>query len=135
MTGFSHSSTPGPEGAGPPVIDRAHLDRMTGGDGELALEVLDLFGEQIAMWQRLLSPSSENADWLVGVHTIKGSARGIGAWDLAEACGAAEDAARDTTLTRDDRRHWAEVINRCLDTVALAIAGIRHELAIRSLRA
>jgi HPt (histidine-containing phosphotransfer) domain-containing protein len=134
MSAEFNSSSIGPGGSAPPVIDRAHLDRMTGGDGELALEVLDLFGEQIAMWQRLLSPASENPDWLVGVHTIKGSARGIGAWDLAEACSAAEDAARAATLNREDRRHWGEAIKTCLDTVALAIAGIRHELAIRSLR-
>jgi HPt (histidine-containing phosphotransfer) domain-containing protein len=118
----------------PPAIDRAHLDRMTGGDSELALEVLDLFGEQSAMWQRLLAPSSENADWLVGVHTIKGSARGIGAWDLAEACSTAEEAAAAATLTRDDRRHWGEVIVQRLDEVALAVAEIRHGLAMKSLR-
>jgi HPt (histidine-containing phosphotransfer) domain-containing protein len=118
----------------PPAIDRAHLDRMTGGDSGLALEVLDLFGEQIGMWQRLLSPSSENADWLVGVHTIKGSARGIGAWDLAETCNNAEEAAQLASLTRDDRRHWGDVIAGALDGVSLAIAGIRHDLALRSLR-
>ncbi|MCA3694288.1 MAG: hypothetical protein IOB61_13060, partial [Aquidulcibacter sp.] len=39
-----------------PVVDRAHLERMTGGDQELALEVLGLFREQIALWSKLLQP-------------------------------------------------------------------------------
>jgi HPt (histidine-containing phosphotransfer) domain-containing protein len=117
-----------------PVIDRAHLDRMTGGDASLAVEVLDLFCEQVSMWQRLIDPDSRMEDWLVGIHTVKGSARGIGAWDLAEVCNGAEEAARADSLTRDSRRYWGETIRDSLDATALAIATIRHDLAMRSLR-
>jgi chemotaxis protein histidine kinase CheA len=117
-----------------PVIDRAHLDRMTGGDAGLQVEVLGLVREQGVVWSRLLDPQTVTQDWLVGVHTIKGSARGIGAWDLADVCEQAEAAAREMPLSRDDRRAWAQRIEAALDLVVQEIARIEHRLAIASLR-
>ena len=117
-----------------PVIDRAHLDRMTGGDASLASEVLELFAEQVSMWERVLDPTAKTEDWLVGAHTIKGSARGIGAWDLAEICGAAEEDAKARDLTRDERRVWTEAILKRLDEVVVSLATVRHELAVKSLK-
>lgn len=117
-----------------PAIDRAHLDRMTGGDSELALEVLGLVREQASMWQRLLSPDTETDDWAVAVHTIKGSARGIGAWELGELCGAAEEAARSGPMTRDDKRSRGDAILAELDRVTGEMARIEHQIALRGLR-
>jgi HPt (histidine-containing phosphotransfer) domain-containing protein len=87
------------------------------------------------MWQRLLAPGSPTEDWLVAIHTIKGSARGIGAWDLAEACSSAEEAAGVDQFGRDGKRAWGELVANRISAVQSAIAVIRHELAIRSLRA
>lgn len=121
-----------------PVIDRAHLDRMTGGDRALQVEVLGLVREQAQVWSRLLDPSVPVADWAVAAHTIKGSARGIGAWHLAELCGAAEAAAQAgpgaPPLSRDARRVWTEQIAVSLDMVLQEIARIEHALALASLR-
>lgn len=118
-----------------PVIDRAHLDRMTSGDRDLQVEVLGLVREQASMWVRLLDPSHETADWLVAAHTIKGSARGIGAWELARICEAAEEAAKGAALSRDMRRLWSAQIETALDAVMQDIARIEHAIAIASLRA
>ena len=117
-----------------PVIDRAHLDRMTSGDRDLQVEVLGLVREQASMWVRLLDPGNETADWLVAAHTIKGSARGIGAWELARICGAAEEAAKGGPLSRDMRRLWSAQIEVALDDVMQDIARIEHAIAIASLR-
>jgi HPt (histidine-containing phosphotransfer) domain-containing protein len=72
-----------------PVFDRAHFDHMTGADRALQAEVLDLFRMQVKAWAASLG---QGAAWRDAVHTMKGSARGIGLGNLAAACEAAETA-------------------------------------------
>ena len=64
------------------LIDREHLDRQTMGDKELAREVLGMFLEQMRL--RLDSLAIDAPDLKEQAHSIKGSARSIGAWDLAK---------------------------------------------------
>jgi HPt (histidine-containing phosphotransfer) domain-containing protein len=71
------------------VLDRTHFTHMTGGDRALQLEVLGLFRAQAEGWSAALS---DGGDWRAAVHTLKGSARGIGFTALARACEAAEAA-------------------------------------------
>ena len=69
-----------PEG---PAIDLDHLERMTLGEKELEREVLMLFAQQSAdLLARLEKLPREGASL---AHTLKGSARGIGAFAVAEA--------------------------------------------------
>lgn len=117
-----------------PAVDRAHLDRMTGGDTGLAAEVLGLFREQAEVWLRLLSPDTATQDWGVAAHTIKGAARGIGAWALGEICGQAEELAQQGPMTRDARTQWSERIALALDDAIQEIARIEHQLALASLK-
>jgi hypothetical protein len=117
-----------------PTVDQAHLNRMTGGDSALASEVLGLFREQWDLWARLLAPTTPTLDWGNAAHTIKGSARGIGAWQLAEICGSAEEAARTEELTRDQKRVWLEAISNEMDAVIAEIARIEHKSMMASLR-
>jgi HPt (histidine-containing phosphotransfer) domain-containing protein len=66
------------------ALDLDHLGRMTHCDRELEREVLELFDRQAAMMaDRLRSATAEVA--VSCAHTLKGSARGIGAWRLARA--------------------------------------------------
>lgn len=71
------------------ILDRAHFDHMTGADRALQLEVLGLFRGQVEGWRGAFA---SDAGWREAVHTMKGSARGIGLNVLAEACEAAESA-------------------------------------------
>lgn len=71
------------------ILDRAHFDMMTASDRGLQLEVLGLFRVQVEGWRNAF----DAADWRAAVHTVKGSARGIGLTALAAACEAAEAAA------------------------------------------
>jgi len=75
-----------------PVIDRAHLARMTLGDRCLEAEVLALFDRQATL---LLARMAGAAPAAVAAfaHTLKGSARGIGMWRVAAAAEALEQAA------------------------------------------
>jgi HPt (histidine-containing phosphotransfer) domain-containing protein len=62
------------------AIDRAALDVQTGGDADLAREVLDLFAGQCrSILPRLLDPAGPPDRRADLAHTLKGSAAGVGA--------------------------------------------------------
>jgi HPt (histidine-containing phosphotransfer) domain-containing protein len=76
----------------PTVIDETHLERMTLGDRRLEREVLELFVRQTTiMLGRIVG--AELALAAAAAHTLKGSARGIGAWRVARAAELVENAA------------------------------------------
>jgi HPt (histidine-containing phosphotransfer) domain-containing protein len=76
------------------LLDEAHFRMMTGDDIALQVEVLGLFRAQAELWSRLLIPDAPVHTWRDAAHTLKGSARGLGLWALAEACERAETLAR-----------------------------------------
>jgi hypothetical protein len=88
-----------PEG---PVIDLAHLARMTLGDKRLEAEVLALLDRQADL---LLARMREALPAAAGAfaHTLKGSARGVGAWRVAAAAERVEVAAGGDGSRRDCR--------------------------------
>jgi len=71
-----------PRGAEAPV-DRVHLGRYTLGDSGLEREVLGLFLAQIPLTIESLQFAQSDRDWQVAAHTLKGSARAVGAWNIA----------------------------------------------------
>ena len=73
-------------------IDIAHLERMTLGDVSLEREVLAMFAGQSAGLISALAALPSNAATLA--HTLKGSARAIGAVRVAEAAERLEAAVR-----------------------------------------
>lgn len=83
--------TPLPDGAGP--IDLDHLRRMTLGDAGLEREVLGMFARQARELAATLATAPPEASALV--HTLKGSARAIGAVRVAAAAAELEAAIRD----------------------------------------
>jgi HPt (histidine-containing phosphotransfer) domain-containing protein len=85
-------------------VDLLHLSRMTLGDRDLEREVLQLFERQAAMLLERM-PGAGPAHVAAMAHTIKGSARGIGAWQIARdaetlelAAASSCDADRDVAL-------------------------------------
>ena len=95
------------------LIDRAHLARMTLGDANLEREILNLFERQAELLvgrMRSLPPAAVSTL----AHTLKGSAKGIGAWNVARAAEAVELA--DGTV--------AELVS-ALDRLAAEIGATR----------
>lgn len=91
------------------TFDQAHFAHMTGHDRALQEEIVEIFRSQAALWSRLLIPDAPTGIWADAAHTVKGSARGLGLWRLAEACehaetlgraGAVEGALVKSALTR-----------------------------------
>lgn len=83
MMGSNLLITPDPD-QGASVIDDEHLRRMTLGDRGLEREVLEIFVRQIAIMLSRIS-EADPALAAAAAHTLKGSARGIGAWRVARA--------------------------------------------------
>lgn len=87
----STSRRPAPE----PAIDSAHLKRMTLGERSLEVEVLQLFDRQAGILLSRMDDAPPETI-LVFAHTLKGSARAIGAWSVAAAAEAVEGATDGT---------------------------------------
>jgi HPt (histidine-containing phosphotransfer) domain-containing protein len=72
-----------------PVIDLVHLARQTLGDAALEREILQLFITQLrSVEDRLMGADGRDTGFLI--HGLKGSARSVGAFPLADACAAWE---------------------------------------------
>jgi HPt (histidine-containing phosphotransfer) domain-containing protein len=110
------------------VIDLAHLAHMTLGEADLEAEVLTLFDRQAAV---LLMRMRDAAPAAVAAfaHTLKGSARGIGAWRVA--------AAADVVETQAIRRNGGAAAGAVATLVAAvdeAKAAIADRLQPRTRR-
>jgi HPt (histidine-containing phosphotransfer) domain-containing protein len=115
-------------------IDNAHLDRMTLGDIALEHEVLAMFSAQaVGLIGRLAVLSSDgrssdgrssegrSSESLALAHTLKGSARAIGAFRVGDAAEALE-----ATLRNGDDS--SEAMAGLKDTVAEARSAIDERL-------
>jgi HPt (histidine-containing phosphotransfer) domain-containing protein len=103
------------------VIDLDHLARMTFGEASLEAEVLTLFDRQAAV---LLAHMRDAPPAAVAAfaHTLKGSARGIGAWRVAEAAAVVE-----MNAVRPDAAGAAQAAAR----LAAAVDEVRAAIADR----
>lgn len=98
-------------------------------------EVLALFREQAAIWIRLLDPFGAADVWRDGAHTLKGAALGVGAFDLARACEAAEQAGSPPgDGASPDRARLLDRVRDALDAALADIAAYEHERALQSLK-
>jgi Hpt domain-containing protein len=105
-----------------PAVDVDHLARMTLGDRAVARDVLQLFDRQSAVM--LARFPNEPPDVVATLaHTLVGSARGIGAWHVATAAEALEQAARDAM----DLSPSLSRVSAAVGDARRAIAGLLNE--------
>jgi HPt (histidine-containing phosphotransfer) domain-containing protein len=79
------------------AVDLSHLDRYTGGDRSVNEEVLRLFerschdilGQLETLIDDVSAPEAAKS-WHIAAHTLKGAARSVGAFELADAAADAE---------------------------------------------
>jgi HPt (histidine-containing phosphotransfer) domain-containing protein len=108
------------------TIDIEHLARMTLGERSLEAEVLMLFDRQAALLLARMRDSAPTA-MAAFAHTLKGSARGIGAWRVAAAADAVEMLA-----IRADAGGVAGAVTRLSAAVAEAKAAIADRLQLHA---
>lgn len=104
------------------AVDFQYLEGFTAGDGDVIDEILGLFRQQAAIWSNLLDPESEG--WRDALHTIKGASRGIGAFQLGDACARAEA----------EGPSGIDAVRDALDAALADVAAYAHERALQSLR-
>ena len=90
--------------AGTKAIDLSYLKRFTLGNRDLEREVLYLFAQAAPGYLRQLREAAHAKAWHDAAHTLKGSARAVGAWRVARA---AELAEKLRFGTETDRRNLA----------------------------
>jgi HPt (histidine-containing phosphotransfer) domain-containing protein len=100
--GEPSTGTASPGGGRP--IDLVHLSRYTLGNRSLENELLGLFRSQADVYLARLDEAADDKEWKNAAHSLKGSARGLGAWALADLAEEAEhlpaDADRGDIKTR-----------------------------------
>lgn len=108
------------------VVDLEHLARYTGGDRAINAEVMRLFDQQaselVARLQVILE-ARDAKSWKEVTHTLKGAARGIGAFAMGDA------AARCEPLNLDDRTGASAAIATLQARAEAVQAFIRSYLA------
>jgi HPt (histidine-containing phosphotransfer) domain-containing protein len=104
------------------AVDFAYLERFAMNDTVVIDEVLTLFREQAALWAPLLDAGSDG--WKDAVHTIKGAARGVGAFALGDACEHAETVGASALPG----------VHSALDAALFDVAAYVHEQALASLK-
>jgi HPt (histidine-containing phosphotransfer) domain-containing protein len=100
-------------------IDIAHLRRMTLGDAALEREVLTMFSAQASRLVAALSAMPADAPAMA--HTLKGSARAIGAFAVA-------DAATRLETQLQEGGNTAAALSELDEAIAEARAGIEAML-------
>jgi HPt (histidine-containing phosphotransfer) domain-containing protein len=102
-----------------PAIDTAHLARMTLGERSLEREVLALFDRQADMLLPRIRGGTP-ALAAASAHTLKGSASGIGAFRVARAAEAVEQAKKGDEF---------EAITAAIETLAAMLDEAKAEIA------
>ena len=77
------------EGNAKPV-DLVHLGSQTQGDEALEAEVLSMFKTQSQIYMKMMLNSCDVTNRIRAAHSLKGAARGIGAFELADRAGEVE---------------------------------------------
>jgi len=103
-----------------PEIDFEHLNRYVGGDPNLTREVFGLFRNQVEMWGRGLTADADDEVWSSVTHSLKGSARAVGAMGLADTCEKAE------SLIGDDCSSGARIV--AVDRIEARISTVLSEI-------
>lgn len=100
------------------LLDLDHLDRYVAGDAALRDEVLSIFEDQAAMWLRTLDPRADDQAWRDAAHSLKGAARGVGAWEVGHACEQAEKMVGDARDEGARQAKQAEIESHVTDVIS-----------------
>jgi HPt (histidine-containing phosphotransfer) domain-containing protein len=122
LSGFNSALKAGVDGASACPIDLVHLARQTMGDHALEAELLALFDRQAAQIAEQLRLADSDAATIFGpdlAHKLKGSARAVGAHEVASAAENYEHCASKGILRDSDTQ-------RLIDAVARVRAALRE---------
>jgi HPt (histidine-containing phosphotransfer) domain-containing protein len=106
-------------------VDHAHLARYTFGNRALEIEVLTLFADQAPSYLDALRTAPTEKAWREAAHTLKGSARAVGAVFVADAAERAE--VLGFAAEAGARAAIANELYDCLAEARAHIAGLKAD--------
>lgn len=111
-----------------PAVDLVHLARQTLGDRDLEVELLGLFARQAQMLTAALEAAATVAAHLPAegadpLHVLCGSARAVGAWDVAEVAHGMERHLRESA-SPSRACPWLGDLRAAVDRACAAIADV-----------
>jgi HPt (histidine-containing phosphotransfer) domain-containing protein len=115
ISGFNSALQAGGDGASACPIDLVHLARQTLGDSALEAELLALFDCQAGQIAEQLQRADSNAATISGAelaHKLKGSARAVGAQEVASAAENYEHCVSKGILRDSDTQRLVEAVAR-----------------------
>lgn len=115
----------------PEILDLEHLSRQTMGDEAVQREVAGLFMDQTAKVLKLMRETALVSQRSDAAHQLKGSARAVGAWRVAEAAEIVERLAPDAS--EDQFMEAMAGLHASVAEARAAIAAIIGEPAAGSL--
>jgi HPt (histidine-containing phosphotransfer) domain-containing protein len=107
-------------------VDLIHLRRFTMGDTELEQEILGLFADNAPKTLASLAEATTPKEWLAAAHSLKGSARAVGAHAVADLAAAAEKTYPEQELAR---QHQLAAVHAAIEAVRDYIAQLREPFA------
>jgi HPt (histidine-containing phosphotransfer) domain-containing protein len=116
-----------------PEIDFEHLKQYVGDDIDLTKEVFGLFKHQAEMWLLGLQPDADDDHWVSVMHSFKGSARAVGAANLAALCEKGEGLI-GTENKPAIRKKLDQDIRFCIDRVKIEIQRWEYRQTLAGLR-
>jgi HPt (histidine-containing phosphotransfer) domain-containing protein len=125
LAGLRDHSAVGNQKAPVPVIDMPHLVRQTFSDVALMCEILELFRQNTPAYVERLQQAQSHSDWRAAAHTLKGTARTIGAARLADLALEAEAMAERADLK--DCKSILPLMRNALRATERQIAQILEE--------
>ena len=106
------------------ALDLVHLDKYIAGDVALRDEILSMFAERAIQLNGELKTTQTDQERKITLHTLKGGARGVGAWALGDLC---EKAERINGMPDKSVEQSALIvkIDAAVDEAAAAIQSLR----------
>lgn len=114
-------------------IDFDHLRQYVGDDASLTAEVFGLFKNQVDMWTPQMRPDLDDDSWEMMTHSLKGTARAIGAIELAQICEEAE------ALMGEGNRPGARAVaidkmESCMGQITIEISRWEYRQTIKQMK-
>lgn len=105
------------------LIDLVHLSKYTLGDRDLECELLGLFRSQSGVYLKRLEAAASLTDWKEAAHSLKGSAKGIGAWAIADHAETAEQLnGIEETVREETLQSMRATVDETIAHIAILLA-------------
>ncbi len=114
-------------------IDFEHIKQYVGDDVELTKEVFGLFKNQVEMWSRVMDAKSDDDNWSAVMHTLKGSARAVGAHNLAGLCEKGETLI-GPNAGQETRKSHIHDVQFCIEKILIEIGRWEYRQTLASMR-